>query len=251
MRAKSELSSIDRRPRRSPQGKELRRGRPHPRRARRHGHRPQGREGPADRRTRHHLGGEAMSAAPHSASGLRLASPGEADVLSYAAALTRIALRDLRTFDARGPDAGATARHCRRLRRRATQAVSLRIARTACRVRAEPPHARFERDIRARSARSTRPALRRGGIDDGCPANARPYHPNYYVRSSRSWKGTTMRGGRTTLPAAPHQVRVLRTATADAETPLPRCKVGEGSRTDDPHPHHRRLPVRRGALCAA
>ena len=47
----------DRRPQRRPQGQELQGGRPHPRRAGRHGHPAQGRQGPRHRRDRDDVGG--------------------------------------------------------------------------------------------------------------------------------------------------------------------------------------------------
>ncbi len=49
-------------------GQELQGGRPHPRRARSHGHHAERRQGPQDRRARHHLGGRPMTfkqLAPH------------------------------------------------------------------------------------------------------------------------------------------------------------------------------------------
>ena len=62
--------------RRCAQGQGLRRGRPHPRRARRDGHRAQGRQGPHDRRTGHDVGGEAVSTrTPHPARLPRPPSP--------------------------------------------------------------------------------------------------------------------------------------------------------------------------------
>ena len=60
MSTKSVDKRPHRRPRRRPRRKELRRGRPHPRRARRDGHRPQRREGPQHWRTGDDVGGEAV-----------------------------------------------------------------------------------------------------------------------------------------------------------------------------------------------
>ena len=51
----------DRRPQRRPQGQELQGGRPHPRRAGRHGHPAQGQQGPGHRRDQDDVGGEAVS----------------------------------------------------------------------------------------------------------------------------------------------------------------------------------------------
>ena len=52
---------LDRRAQRRARGEEFQGGRPHPRRARSHGHHPERRQGPQDRRAHHHLGGRTMN----------------------------------------------------------------------------------------------------------------------------------------------------------------------------------------------
>ena len=101
MSTRARSTRSDRCPQRRPQGQGLQGGRSHPRRARRHGHPAQGRQGPRHRRDRDDVGGEAMSRANARRSRRR---PEPRDVRGWAGRILARGRDDVHVADWEGHD---------------------------------------------------------------------------------------------------------------------------------------------------